>query len=738
MRNQRSPIQFCRHALAVAVAMTTVVQSASANNEGEAERAHLLDQVTVTATRSEKQLKDVVGSVSVTTRETMDKELVRNVRDAMRYEPGVEVGTDNRSGIKGVNIRGMDANRVKIMVDGVDQSQHFDPGFGYISSQRNFIDVDTLKAIEVVKGPASSLYGSDAIGGTVAYMTKDPVDYLDVEGDDSHVELKGGYTSADEGFAETITAANRSGDLETMFVYTRRDNKETENYDGANIRGKNRTRPDPMDSGLDSVLTKVQYQLNDNHRIGTTLEYLNSKSDSDLLTEDASGQNPGNPVTAKDSSKRTRVGIFHEWQVDSPLVDDLRWTLDWQKTEQNQITNMPAYTASSNGSHYNARLKDYDYSESSLTLNSQFNKALNFGGFNHSLVYGFNVSETETKNSNLSVDLDNGVATTDSYIPKVTARNYGIYLQDEIQLSDRLMLTPGIRYDKYSYRPKGNATFNDQDVRDINDGKFTFRLGTIYDLTDNLSVYAQFSQGFKAPGFYEMYFSKDGGSYMQEANPNLRPEESDSWEIGLRGEGRLGSYEITAFYNSYDDFIESTTHYNDPTYPYGVTTYQNIGHATIKGLELRGQLWLDEAINAPVGTSLRFAAAYAEGEDEDSKKPLNSIAPLKGVIGLGYDDISETWGGELAFTMVQGKSRSDIDNSENSAELVDTSGYGLVDMSGYYHVSEQLTVRAGLYNLTDKKYTRWEDVRGMTTNRTEFQRYSQPGRNFGVSVNYVF
>ena len=144
------------------------------------------DRVVVTATRTARDIGDVPNTVDVITRERMDDLLVRDLKDLFRYEPGISVtsGSGRFSALGGIRIRGLEANRVLILTDGIAVSDSFSFG-SYINANRNFVDLDTLKRVEVVRGPASSLYGSDALGGVVAYVTKDPSDYLE-EGKDAY------------------------------------------------------------------------------------------------------------------------------------------------------------------------------------------------------------------------------------------------------------------------------------------------------------------------------------------------------------------------------------------------------------------------------------------------------------------------------------------------------------------------------------------------------------------------
>ena len=145
------------------------------------------------------------------------------------------------------------------------------------------------------------------------------------------------------------------------------------------------------------------------------------------------------------------------------------------------------------------------------------------------------------------------------------------------------------------------------------------------------------------------------------SNPDLKPEESDSIELGFRATNHMGSMEVTAFYNQYKNFIEETcVDSNGCSQSGGTFQYQNLSDATIKGVEFKGLLWLDEAIDAPRGTRLNTAIAYAKGrgtkEDENSvvheNEPLNTIAPLTAVFGLGYDAPTQDWGSEVMLTLV--------------------------------------------------------------------------------------
>lgn len=703
-------------------------------------KVYSLDKVTVAATLTEQSLENVANSVSVLSSDDIEKINATTIENMVRYETGVAVGSQGgqgaRFGLKGFNIRGIDENRVKIMVDGISQADAFVPaGSPYQRAGRNYIDIDSMKQIEILKGPASSLYGSDAIGGAVSFSTKDPADYLSTNGDDTSASIKVQHTSADDALSETLTLANRTGNLDSLLVYTHRDAHEQENHGDDNVggTGAERTKPDPVDYDSDNLLVKLQYQLNDEHRIGLVIEDFESFTKTDVQSK-LSGSYSDYYV-GKDTVSRQRYGIFHAWQADNSVFDSLRWSLDKQTSESDQDTHHVYQSA--------RRIKDYLQEEESLNFSAQFNKQWQ----QHEFTYGFNYEDTDTTNVTDTLYLDTPASNTyDRYIPLIESTSMGAFFQDQITLLDgQLLLTPGVRYDKFEASPKTDTTFTPpaeigQELTDHDSDKFTFRLGAVYKLTDVYSLFGNYSQGFKSPEVIDTYYGSyrnygPYGTYLSLPNPELKPEESDSFEMGFRVNNDLGSLQISAFHNNYTDFIESVTLdnvYNGVTYSQ-VSQNVNIDEVTIQGVELQGSLWLDNAFGAPMGTSLQASIAYADGENDTNDEPLNSISPLKGVFGLSYDAPSNTWGSTLNWTLVDKKDSSDIADETGAA----THGYGIVDLSLYYNIGEHLSLRGGLYNLTDKKYSQWEDVRGLT-DTTNLDTYTQPGRNLSLSATYAF
>jgi len=733
-------------------AIMAIVATQAAAEEKGAEHTFKLDQVTVAATLTEEEIGNVSKTVSVLNEESISTNQSTDIRNMIRYEPGVEVGTTKRFGNDGFNIRGMDQNRVKVVVDGVDQASDFKQGGNdFQQVGRNAYDPESMKQVEIIKGPGSSLYGSNAIGGVVSFATKDPSDFLNEEGDDIGGYVKTQYTSADSGKHITGAVAGRSGVVEGLLLGTARRFDEVENMGNIGGIGDTRTENDPQDNDQENILGKLQFHL-ENHTLGFTYENFNLETETDALSSvrdlDFSylaffPPFPPPPyhfnylsVTAEDKITRERFGFEHEWHSNNPVFDTLSWSIDTQETKnEHGTTDIIDVSAAAGGAldippgDGIKRVRDYSYEEDSLQLNAVFNKEVGI----HNITYGLNYEDLTFENENsLSYPEESFPSEDKTLVPEVDGQTYGIFIQDQISLMEgKLLVTPGLRWDDFEADPSSESGFAGH-----NSDNLSARLGAVYKLPQNWSIFGQYAEGFKTPDLLDMYFLRDTGFYLNLPNPGLDPEKSDSYEVGVRKDSAFGNMELVGFYNKYDDFIDTVTLSTAPPYISGITQSQNIDEAYIKGLEFRGALWLDEAINAPVGMSLQGSIAYAKGrEDVDggSDVPLDSVAPLTAVLGLAYNSPDDVWGSTLNLTMVDRKDENDV--SEDT--LATTHGYGVVDLIAYYNISG-FQISGGLFNAFDKEYTVWEDIRGQSASATYLDRYTQPGRNFSVSLSYDF
>ncbi|MGC9403557.1 TonB-dependent hemoglobin/transferrin/lactoferrin family receptor [Vibrio genomosp. F10 str. 9ZC157] len=706
--------------LAVVVAAILSSNSAVALAQDE---VFTLDQVVVSSTRTNQTIQDTAASVTVISDQEIEENLANSVDDLFSYTPGVDVQSDSRQGIQSINIRGMEGNRIKILVDGVSQPNQFKNVSSFINSGRVDVDIDMIKSVEVVKGAASSLQGSDAIGGIVAFETKDPIDFL-ADGKDVGGHAKFNFSSADNTFSESVALANRFGDLETLVAYTRRDGEEIDNFGHV----------DPQSSDANNVLLKLQYQLNQAHRLEFTGEYVNSTIKtqfSDDLYTDYSGE---------DISDRYRIGLKHIWAMESLAADKLTWQLDYQVKDQNGITDRTFASRSRGYTPGNVQKKDYVYSDEGIQADIQLDKFFEVGSTEHFVVYGASFSNKDIANTNSeynSLNADQVVF----YMPEASETRYGFFAQDEITMGN-LILTPGVRFDSFETDPGNNfpegGMYDPTLYKAYSDSAVTGRLGALYSLNQENKIFAQVSQGFRAPDFQELFYSFGNPmhGYASIPNPDLEAEESVSYELGWRHDTAMSSTEVAVFYSDYDNFIDyQNTGMNGRVAEY---QYVNINQATIKGVEFANTLDWYELTGRAEGVSTRVAAAYTEGKD-GNKDPLNSVNPWNAVLGLNYDAPSNVWGSSLKVTYTAKKKQSDVTAETNRmgqpSEMFTPNSSTVVDLTAYYVPMKDVTLRAGIFNATDEEYYNWSDVRGQTE---EDKFYTQAGRSFAITAKYDF
>jgi hemoglobin/transferrin/lactoferrin receptor protein len=727
-----------------------------------------LQQVTISATRNAQDISSVPSTVSVHDREALDRQNVNTIRDLARYEPGVSVsGAGSRSGNAGFNIRGIDGDRILTQVDGVEVPDNFFNG-PYAKTRRNYVDPEIVKRVEILRGPASALYGSSAIGGAVSYFTLDPEDIIK-PGQDVGARLKTGYSSADDSWLTSGTFAGRVADVDGLLHLSQRNGHETESYDGNNATGLARTGANPEDARTTNVLAKLGWNYGDDNRLGLTYEKY--KDDRDVNLKSA----VGGPFTGgrgfnfyrarsgNDTITRERLGLENRFGLDSPIADHIKTSLNYQIAKTDQTT-AEIYQPSRRV----LRTRETLYEEKQWVFDAQLDKAFSLGATDHQVTYGTTLKQQKVTGSRegAATCLAVGAGCTAigapspspsdsvkkaSDFPDPTINTYSLFAQDQIAW-DKWTFLPSVRYDYTQLKPKLTEEFlNTVDPNRLYDHsdkektwhRVTPKFGLTYALTEQYTWFGQYAEGFRTPSAKALYgrFENLGQGYTVEPNPDLKPETSKGIETGIRGQFDAGSFDIALFYNKYRDFIDEDAVVAGST----VEAFQakNIKRATIKGVEAKGRLNLD-ALGAPHGLYTQGAISYAHGRNDDNGEPLNSVNPLKGVFGLGYDQ--DRYGALVSWTLVKKQDRVDsttffAPDGNTSRGPFKTPGFGIVDLTGFYKVTRDVTINGGLYNLTDKKYWNWDDVRSYdgvgeagVTSPANLDRLTQPGRNVAINV----
>lgn len=777
--------------LALAIALINGVFSASTYAQSSGTAPVLaLNKVTVSA----EAIQSTTENTQLIDSDTIEDNQVRNLDDLVRYVPGVEVDNMGRFGSNGFVIRGMDGDRVAITVDGLSLGETLNPAsnapYEFFSSGRGGIDIDAMKTVEIVKGADSISAGSGALGGAVMFVTKDPADYLHPNGEDTHLGVKLGYASANEEALATMTLANRIGRWESLLVYTARQGQETESfYSGSrpDIPGTAREIPDPLDYDNDNLLLKLYYYPAENHRLGFVAEKYNSQLELDNQTRLSAAYLTR---TTDDKTERERYGINYLWQANNNLFDELDWRYDYQTAYTLGQTNMIVPSGCPAGASSPAiapclRTEHRDYDQEVHKTAVHLDKAL----ANHRLSYGLSVEQksvtyADVKTRYVGTTSEVGVGWPvlgGDFVPDTEVNSYSLYARDKISLvNDRLLLNAGVRFDHYDYSPSlNNPQYGDNSgtVGDVTFSSPTWQLGASWHLTPAHVLWAQAGAGFRAPTVENMYFSpstsiatdlSSGGTvdlWNTVSNPNLEAEESRNLEIGYRWQGENHLFGVSVYRNDYSNFIDYNTYVRNSNVEYqtcttaGVCTnffgdeydmLDNIGEVMVEGVEVEGQWLLTQQV------SLRLAYAWSEGEEKDGT-PLQSIVPTSGVVGLAYEAANGRWGVETNVLFANGKNEDDatVVNSANFTQIpadyfTDYSGsYTLVDLQGRYSVSKNLKLTAGVYNLFDEEYIRWQRIRFVNqgsaaggarggVSEDGIHRYTEPGRNFRVTMAYSF
>ena len=707
----------------VAISAAQAQDSASSTEEEAKPRATQLDTVTSTATRNPTAIHDVAGTVSVITAEELERRNANSMQDIVRYEPGVTVSNSpTRVGAGNFTIRGIGGNRVLVLVDGFTSPDYIDASAGGLYT-RDFIDLDAMKRVEIVRGPASALYGSDGLGGVVSYVTKDPADYLDGLDKNWFASLKGGYDSSDESFTESVTGAVRAGNVDLLGIYTRRDGHEVE--------PNSSYVPNPIDFESNSFLAKLVFNGTDNNKLKITGQLDDKKANVRLLSEETGAVNRSD---GEDDTKRYFISAAYSHETPVFFADRMELKLGYTKLDRNE------HTEQLRTGNTILRVSDLQFNQEILSGDFQFNLTREWGGFTNDITYGVTADYTETSRpryrteTNLITNVTTNVVGFETFpnknFPDTETIKAGVYVQNDMGFG-RLNIIPALRLDYYKLDTKIDQMFLNSAGPNtpigMTETEVSPKLGITFALTDEYKLFGQYAHGFRAPPYDSANYAWRHTTYGYEIipNPNLKPETSDGFEVGLRGKYRDGSsFSVAGFYNMYEDFIDQVFLGVAGLPPLMQFQYQNLSEVTIYGAEAKGEYRFQPE------WALIGSVAYARGEDDTTGAPIDSVDPVKAVLGLTYD--GDGWGSQLMATHAW---RDDRNATPGNFEAP---SYTVVDFMAYYDLNESFTVNAGIFNIFDEEYYYAQDVAGLAANSALTGRYAQPGRNFGVNATLRF
>ncbi len=703
-----------------------------------------LKEMTVSATRGERRIDEVPASVTVITAETIEREGARDLKEIFRHELDVTVpsgptrfsnaGTSTgRSGNAGVNIRGLGGNQVLMLIDGIRVPNGFSFG-SFTTGRADYLDVDGIQSVEVLRGPASTQYGSDGLAGAVSFRTLDPSDIYKKNKNEGGF-ARTGYTTIDRSWSSTLGLAGARGPWQGMILGSFRLGHETINQGKNQAQNIERTAPNPVDYNNRYLLAKAILTINPQQQLGLTLESQRRTQATEVYS--ARAAQPLRPFgtlsfSTLDRINRDRVSVEHRYSdLSAPWIQKAETRIYWQDAQINQFASEDRYRT-------RTRTRDNTYQTSVLGAATQFESNLT-AVLDQRLTYGLDWSQADIRGKRDGTVPPYGGVFPDKPFPDTLYTLSGAFLQSEIELGD-VSITPGVRFDYYRIAPTSSRLTQGAHRGGVlhppttSTGQaVTPRLGIVWSLHPMFAPYAQYAQGFRAPTPDQVNngFRNLASGYTSIGNPNLKPEYADSLELGLRGSNRAISYSLSAFDNRYKNFISQQI-IGGAGRPSNPTIYQyvNLTRAHIQGVVARG----DWRFAKNWGLETGFAYLKGDSTIRGRKQPLDSIQPLKVLLGLRYDEA--TWGGRADWIWNAAKSSSRI--ALSSPEQYATPSYGTLDLGLYWKPSASITINANINNAFDTKYWRWSDVSGLAANSAIKDAYTAPGRNFQVSLRYDF
>ena len=659
-----------RRTLIAAAAISSLSMLATQAAAQSEQTVGQLDTITVTAGGYEQSVKDAPASITVITAEEIAKKSYTDVTDVLKNVPGVHI---QGGGVEqSVMIRGMSADYTLFLVDGRPQQDN--QAFGLNGAQAgtpiNFLPpLDSIERIEVVRGPASSLYGSDAIGGVVNIITKKVVNKFSGSITSEYIQPGGGNRVTSSGF-QTSLALNvplRQDVLSLQVTGAFRDQKEADFVGGSDS------------AAADPRFKRENYAA----KFGLKIDAQNTFTFGASRTTQERWHNPGKSLAATaaasySESVRDNLFITHEGRY-----KDMLWESYLNYDTSENPTRVNATTGNGIG---------FD----TLTANTQ---ATWFLG-KHTLTTGANLKNEELKDGATNgLNLPGIVVPTD--VVTMERKQKALFVEDNWQLTPDLSLLLSGRYDH----------------SDTYGGKFSPKIYSVYNLTPNLALKGGLTTGYKTPSLRSA--ATDFGSTSMGGvvigNPDLKPETTRNLEVGLNyGNANAGlSGSLTVYKSEFKDKLLRTgricaqnvvCQWGGVTYPahaFGYTTMENVDSAELQGLEWTAD-W-------KVGRDLTYRHSYTYAESEQTSgtyigQPLNDIPEHMFNVSLDW----RATGKLNIWTQLNYRGETSgraVAASGSGTNGVKYPAYTFMDVGLVYDITPDLKLKFGVYNLTNKIVT---------------------------------
>ncbi|MBE2263233.1 MAG: TonB-dependent hemoglobin/transferrin/lactoferrin family receptor [Burkholderiaceae bacterium] len=717
-----------------------------------------LREVVVSGSRHEQFLEDLAVSVDVIGEKKIEINQIEDIRDVARDLPNVSVkrapvrfantgaaNSTGRDGNSGFNIRGLGGNRVLMMVDGIRVPHSY--VFGANAYGRDYLSIDLIKRIEIVRGPASALYGSDAMAGLVNFITYDPGDFLKLVGGEGKTvggRAAVGWSGDDNAWSLSGTIAGRASDTVEWLLTasgTRANAVETQGTNDS--PDTSRTTANPLDQRNNALMAKVMIRPDASQKHLLTLEHVGKKTDVNLLSSRT-------PLPWRGSASAIAGAIVDE-QADSTMSRD-RFTWDarymlnsgWADNLQTLVGLQYADSAQNATTDRNTlpdRVRNSSYKENGLQLSAQADKLVEMtpSWGKQRVTYGLEYLTSKISNLSDGVNPLPPEVFPLKRFPDTRESSIALYAQAE-WVDEQWSVTPGLRVDWFDINVRSQDLFYPPaklPARSLTGSAISPKLGVIYRPQPNWNVYGNYAGGFRAPNANQVngYYENMAEQVVIVPNPDLKPETSRTIELGTRG--RWGAFNLTAaaFYGQYDNLIVDNVLQSGSGVPGDPKLFQtvNADKAVIQGFEIQGAWDWGPVAGGRLTTPVSYG--QAKGRNTTTGQPLNSIDPAKLVVGVNYE--APAWTLRLDIIGFAAKKLQDIDSGslvKPPNTQISIPGGATADLYGQWRIRKDLRLNVGLINLTDARYWQWSDVQGLPSSTPVLDAYSQPGRHFTLSL----
>lgn len=488
-----------------------------------------LERIVVTPSRTEEKLGAASSSISVITSDDFDRRKIEMAKDALKTEVGVDVRQAGAfQGMTDILIRGGRSSQTLVMIDGVRAYDPIEPAGAYNMAN---LTLDNIRQIEILRGPQSALYGSDAMAGVVNIISKKAMDtYVNATW-----EAGSFYT-----FKELFEAGYAGHGFHYSLAGSRLDTKGLSQAQAK----RNCQERDPLDRT--AVALRADYDIKDNASVGATFRHTKSHYAIDQGA-DTDDDNAFSIIRETFGTLYADLRPFEWWR------NSLK--LGWMETMRQYFDDDSPLALDFDRSKYFGKYFKLSYQ-------SEFELA----GVDR-IVAGYEYTKETARfytQNDFSDPLWRAIMLTQE-MPEISAKDNSFYLENRFNLSDRLTSTQGLRVSRHSTSGT-HATYR-------LDGSYLFANGT--------KIRGLVATGLKSPSLYQLYAPSN--DYFGGGNASLQPEKSSSYEYGLDqylfGDKTIAG--ITYFYTLYTNLIDALT---DPN-TWITDKYTNIGKAQVHGIE---------------------------------------------------------------------------------------------------------------------------------------------------------